>query len=702
MPLMKLQFRPGINQETTRYMNEGGWYDCDKIRFRYGVAEKIGGWTRYSATTFEGVCRKMHNWVALDGSNYLALGTHLKLYIEEGTAYNDVTPERKTSTLTANSFATTTGSAVVTITDNGHGAITNDYVTITNATGFNNIPADDLNKEHIITRVDGNTFTITVATNANADGTGGGTPTLTYQINTGLDTITGGTGWGASTWDGETADDATTTLNGAITNSATTITLTDASGFPSSGQVRIGTELINYTGKSSNDLTGCTRGVESGAGGVDPTASAHADGATVVATTNMVGWGEAATISVTSGTEARLWSFDNFGEDLIANVRDGNIYYWDKSNGLNNRAVALSTLSGASGTPTVARQIIVSDRDRHVIAFACDPISDVGVQDPLLIRFSDQENAANWTPTATNTAGDLIIGSGSKFVAAIETKREILVFTDASLHSLKFIGAPFTFGITQISSGISIIGPNAAVAVNDAVFWMGENQFYIYDGRTTQIPCSVRAKVFEDLNLDQRELVTAALNSQYNEVWWFYPSLNSTEVDKYVVYNYEEKVWYFGTLARTAWVDAETRSYPVAAAPDNNLYNHENGNDDGSNNPATAITSFIESSPLSLEAGDKYMLTNKVLPDVTFTGSTGTDPQVTFEMRAYNNPGENYGEALTSDVARSATSPVEQYTDELYMRLRGRSFSLRLSSSDLGTQWRLGVPRVEVRPDGKR
>ena len=696
MPLMKLQFRPGINQETTRYMNEGGWYDCDKVRFRYGVAEKIGGWTRYSNETFEGVCRKLHNWVALDGSNYLAVGTHLKLYVEEGTNYNDITPERKTSTLTAGSFSATNGSAVVTITDNGHDAITNDYVTISSATTFAGIPAADLNKEHQLTRVDGNTIEITVDTAATSTATGGGTPTLKYQINTGLDTITGGTGWGASTWDGETADDETTTLNGAITNSATTITLTDASGFPSSGQVRIGTELINYTGKSSNDLTGCTRGVES------TTAAAHSDGATVVATTNMVGWGESATISVTSGTEARLWSFDNFGEDLIANVRDGDIYYWDKSDGLSTRAKKLSTLSGASGAPTVARQVLVSDRDRHVIAFACDPTDDVGTQDPLLIRFSDQENAVDWTPTATNTAGDLIIGSGSKFITAIETKREILVYTDSSVHSLKFIGAPFVFGISQISTGISIIGPNSAIAVNDAVFWMGENQFYIYDGRTTQIPCSVRAKVFEDLNLDQRELVTAALNSQYNEVWWFYPSLNSTEVDKYVVYNYEEKVWYFGTLARTAWVDAETRSYPVAAAPDNNLYNHENGNDDGSNNPATGITAFIESSPVSLESGDKYMLTNKVLPDITFTGSTGTDPEVTFEMRAYNNPGENYGEALTKDVLRTATSPVEQYTDELYMRLRGRSFSLRLSSSDLGTQWRLGVPRVDIRPDGKR
>lgn len=696
MPLMKLQFRPGINQETTRYMNEGGWYDCDKVRFRYGVAEKIGGWTRYSATTFEGVCRKMHNWVALDGSNYLALGTHLKLYIEEGTGYNDVTPERKTSNLT-DKFAVTNGSNVVTVTDNGHGAITNDYIIVSGTSAIGGIPASDLDKEHQITRIDGNTYEFTVDTAATSDvAAGGGSATIKYQINTGLDTVTGGTGWGASTWDGEAASDETTTLNGALTDSATTITLTDASGFPSSGQVRIGTELINYTGKSSNDLTGCTRGVES------TTAAAHSDGATVVATTDMVGWGEAATISVTSGTEARLWSFDNFGEDLIANVRDGDIYYWDKSDGLNTRAVKLSDRSGADGAPTVARQVLVSDRDRHVIAFACDPTDDVGAQDPLLIRFSDQENAVDWTPTATNTAGDLIIGSGSKFVSAVETKREILVYTDASLHSLKFIGAPFTFGITQISSGISIIGPNAAVAVNDAVFWMGENQFYVYDGRTTQIPCSVRAKVFEDLNLDQRELVTAALNSQYNEVWWFYPSLNSTEVDKYVVYNYEEKVWYFGTLARTAWVDAETRSYPVAAAPDNNLYNHENGNDDGSNNPATAITSFIESSPVSLDAGDSYMLTNKVLPDITFTGSTGTDPEVTFEMRAYNNPGENYGEALTKDVLRTATSPVEQYTDELYMRLRGRSFSLRLSSSELGTQWRLGVPRVDVRPDGKR
>ena len=316
--------------------------------------------------------------------------------------------------MSSGSFSATSGSAVVTITDNGHGAITNDYVTISSATTFAGIPAADLNKEHIITRVDGNTFTITVATAATSTATGGGTPTLKYQINTGLDTITGGTGWGASTWDGETADDATTTLNGAITNSATTITLTSATNFPSSGQVRIGTELINYTGKSSNDLTGCTRGVES------TTAAAHSNGATVVATTNMVGWGEAATISVTSGTEARLWSFDNFGEDLIANVRDGNIYYWDKSNGLNNRAVALSTLSGASGTPTVARQVIVSDRDRHVIAFACDPTSAVGTQDPLLIRFSDQENAADWTPTATNTAGDLIIGSGSKFVLRLK------------------------------------------------------------------------------------------------------------------------------------------------------------------------------------------------------------------------------------------------------------------------------------------
>ena len=696
MPLMKLQFRPGINQETTRYMNEGGWFDCDKVRFRYGVAEKIGGWTRYSANTFEGICRKMHNWIALDSSNYLALGTHLKLYVEAGTNYFDITPNRKTSTLSAGSFSATSGSAVITITDNAHGAITNDYVVITNATTFAGVPAADLNKEHIITRVDGNTFTITVSTTATSTATGGGTPTLTYQINTGLATITGGTGWGASTWDGETPDDVTSSLNGGINDSATTITLASAASFPASGQIRIGTELINYAGKSGNDLTTCTRGVES------TTAAAHSTGASVAATTVMTAWGEAATISVTSGTEARIWSFDNFGEDLIANVRDGNLYYWDKGNGLSQRAVPLSTLSGASGTPTIARQVIVSDRDRHVIAFACDPTTAVGSQDPLLIRFSDKENAINWTQSATNTAGDLIIGSGSKFVTAIETKREILVYTDASLHTLKFIGAPFTFGISQISTGISIIGPNAAVAVNDGVFWMGENQFYVYDGRTTQIPCSVRAKIFDDLNLDQRELVTAALNSQYNEVWWFYPSINSTENDKYVVYNYEEKVWYFGTLGRTAWVDAETRSYPVAAAPDNNLYNHENGNDDGSNNPATAISSFIESSPMSLEAGDKYMLTNKVLPDVTFAGSTSTSPELTFEMRAYNNPGETFGEALTSDVVRSATSPVEQYTDELYMRLRGRSFSLRLSSSELGTQWRVGVPRVELRPDGKR
>ena len=345
---------------------------------------------------------------------------------------------------------------------------------------------------------------------------------------------------------------------------------------------------------------------------------------------------------------------------------------------------------------------MVSDRSRHCIAFACNAQGG-SAQDPLLIRFSKAENAVDWNIlTAGTDAGDLIIGSGSKFVTAIETKREILVWTDVSLHSMQFIGAPNTFGLIQIASGLSIVGPNAVVAVNDQVFWMGENQFYLYDGRTQQIPCTVRDYVFDDINNDQRELVTAGLNSAYYEVFWFYPSKNSTEVDKYVVFNYSEQVWYFGTLARTAWIDAEIRAYPVAAAPDRYLYNHELGNDDGSTSPATAIQAFIESSPLSIESGDQFQLIRRVIPDVTFDGSEQATPTVTFTLQGYDKPGQGGQDSVNGTVTKEVSDTVEKYTGELFLRLRGRSFSVKIENTGTGTQWRLGIPRVDVRPDGRR
>ncbi len=863
MPLQKLQFRPGINRETTRYMNEGGWYNCDKIRFRFGVPEKINGWQRYSDTQFLGICRKLHNWIALDQSNYVALGTHLKLYIEEGTQYYDITPFRAAeATLSSNAFKTgASGSKEITVTHVSHGAVTNDFVIISGAATFDGITADQLNTEHQVTVVDGNTYTFTVASDTASSGNtagGGSSIKARFQINTGLDTIVSGTGWGAGQWGGTTAADPATTLNGAINlgtdgtasgiattldgalttsngtgGSGTSITLTDASGFPTAGSIVVDDkEIITYTGKSSNNLTGITRGTggttavahaddvavkasvvgtlngalladTNGTGGsgtsitlTDATAfpssgsitvgseiitytgksgnnlttitraanstssAAHSDGASVrgssivltdatsfpssgsvvvneievIAYTGktsntltgitraqdgtlavshatgvavrgaavITGWGDAASLAATSGTEARIWSLDNFGEDLLSCVRDGELFYWDKTDGLSTRSVKLVDRLNASHVPLMARQIMVSDRSRHCIAFATNAQTETA-QDPLLIRFSKAENAVNWDITATGTdAGDLLIGSGSQFITALETKREILVWTDVSLHSMQFIGAPNTFGLVQIASGLSIIGPNAVTAVNDQVFWMGENQFYVYDGRTQQIPCTVRDYVFDDINQDQRELITAGLNSGYYEVFWFYPSKNSTEVDKYVVFNYSEQVWYFGTLARTAWIDAEIRPYPIAASPDRYLYNHELGNDDGSTSPATAIQGFIESSPLSIEGGDQFQLIRRVIPDITFDGSEQATPTVKFTLQGYDKPGQAGQGSVNGTVTKEASETVEKYTDELFLRLRGRAFSVKVENTGTGTQWRLGIPRVDLRPDGRR
>ena len=714
MPLQKLQFRPGINRETTRYMNEGGWYNCDKIRFRFGVPEKINGWQRYSDTQFLGICRRLHNWIALDQSNYVAIGTHLKLYIEEGTQYYDITPFRAAAaSLSTDALKTgASGSKEITVTHVSHGAVTNDFVTIAGAATFDGITDTQLNTEHQVTVVDGNTYTFTVASDTASSGNtagGGSSITARFQINTGLDTIVSGTGWGAGQWGGTTAADPATTLNGALNadtagtgGSGTSVVLTDASSFPSSGSIVVNeTEVIAYTGKTSNTLTGITRG-QDGSTATAGTGVAHADGAAVRGAAAITGWGDAASLAATSGSEARIWSLDNFGEDLLSCVRDGELFYWDKTNGLSTRSEKLTARSGADQVPTIARQIMVSDRSRHCIAFACNAQGQTA-QDPLLIRFSKAENAVDWNILTSGTdAGDLLIGSGSQFVTAIETKLEILVWTDVSLHSMKFIGAPNTFGLIQLASGLSIIGPNAVTAVNDQVFWMGENQFYVYDGRTQQIPCTVRDYVFDDINLDQRELITAGLNSGYYEVFWFYPSKDSTEVDKYVVFNYSEQVWYFGTLARTAWIDAEIRSYPIAASPDRYLYNHELGNDDGSTSPATAIQGFIESSPLSIEGGDQFQLIRRVIPDITFDGSEQATPTVKFTLQGYDRPGQAGQGSVNGTVTKEASETVEKYTDELFLRLRGRAFSVKVENTGTGTQWRLGIPRVDLRPDGRR
>ena len=639
MPLTKLQFQPGINRESTSYSNEGGWFDGDKIRFRAGFPEKIGGWTKVSVKSFLGTCRALHPWNALDLSNYIGVGTHLKYYIEEGQGFYDITPIRATTSAGDVTFSATNGSSTITVADTAHGAVVGDFVTFSGAASLGgNITANVLNQEYRITEiVSANGYKISARTagtsvsditvdgqysptlvNANSSDTGNGGSSVVgaYQINVGLDTSVFGTGWGAGTWSRQ-------------------------------------------------------------------------------------GWGDAAVIDPVKDT-LRIWEHDNFGEDLVLNVHNGNIFYWDKTNGLGTRAVALNTLAGASGTPTIATKVIVSDVDRHVIAFGCDPLTNIGVQDPLLIRFSDQENAADWTPTTTNTAGDLRLGSGSKIVTAVETRQQILVFTDVSLHAMQYVGPPFTFGINMISENITIRSPIAVAAVEDTVYWMGKNEFYVYNGGVQTLPCSVRDYVFSDFNTQQAEKAFASVNSSFSEIWWFYPSSSSDNNDRYVVYNYLQNIWYYGTLTRTAWVDRGVEENPIAASRDGYLYNHEIGFDDGSTSPVTAISAYIESSQFDLGDGEQFSFVKRLIPDLTFRSSTASTPTANFTLKARNFPGGVYLQTDAKSVEKTASVPVEQFTQDAHVRLRGRSMAIRVDSSITGTGWRLGSPRIDVRSDGRR
>ncbi len=636
MPLTKLQFRPGINKEATSYSNEGGWNDCDKVRFKQGFPEKIGGWTKFGSNSFLGTCRALHPWQTLALEKFVGLGTSSKYYIEEGEAYYDITPLRVTTSAGDVTFSASNGSSTITVTDSSHGAVEGDFVTFSGAATLGgNITANVLNQEYEINSItDSNTYTILarevatlgsvtvdgsytptqVTANSSDTGNGGSSVVGAYQISKGLDTGVSGNGWGAGTW-----------------------------------------------GRST--------------------------------------WGSAATIGTTS--ILRLWSHDNFGEDLLINVRNSAIYYWDKTNGLTTRAVELSTLAGSTSAPLIATQVIVSDRDRHIIAFGCDTEASPGTQDPLVIRFSSQESLTEWGSLVTNTAGELRLGSGSEIICAVETRQQILVFTDVSIYTMQFIGPPFTFGINLISENISIRSYNSAVAIEDTVFWMGLNDFYVYGGSVNKIPCTVKDHVFNDLNKEQASKVFAAANAGFSEVWWFYPSASSSEIDKYVVFNYEQKIWYIGSLNRTAWMDRGVSEFPVAASTDGYLYNHETGDDDGSTNPVSAISAHIESSQIDIGDGNQFSFITRIIPDLTFR-SSADGSSATLTLKTRNAPGGNYLQTESTTVTKSATVPVEQFTEDARVRLRGRSFALRVESTTTGIGWRLGSPRVDIRPDGRR
>ncbi len=413
-------------------------------------------------------------------------------------------------------------------------------------------------------------------------------------------------------------------------------------------------------------------------------------------------WGSGTSLAAAGTSKLRLWNHDNFGEDLLMNIRDEGIYYWDKSTGTNTRAVALSSLSGSNKAPTIAKKVIVSNTDRHVIAFGCDGENSIGTQDPLLIRFSDQESLTEWETSQSTTAGELRIGSGSEIVTAIETKQEILIFTDISLHTMQYLGPPFTFGINTLSEYITIASPLAATAVEDRVFWMGANEFYVYSGDINRIPCTVRDYVFTDINELQTEKIFCASNTAFSEIWWFYPSSTSSDCDRYVVYNYEQQIWYYGTLNRTYWIDRGVEDYPLVASTDHTLYQHEYGFDDGSTIPYTGITSYIESSQLDLGDGNNFVFIKKMIPDISFRNSTAGTPTANLTLKVRNTPGENYSNSSSNNVEKTSSTPIEQFTDQINLRLRGRSFALKVESTGTEVAWRLGSPRIDLRQDGRR
>ena len=703
MPLTKLQFKPGIVSDITSYSNEGGYVDGNKIRFRLGFPEKIGGWVKANENTYQGTARSIHNWSALDGSNFLGLGTTFKYYIEEGGTFNDITPDRATTT-NGITFSATNGSAIITATDSAHGAVEGDFVTISGAASLGGtITAAVLNKEHQIATVpNGNTYTIVASATANGSdsGTGGSGVDGVYQINSGLNTTVGGTGWGAGLFSGITTSALQTQLNEALDDSETAVDVDDETGMTTANDVILVDEELMLVANTGDDNTMTVTRGHSGT-----TAVVHDDNTLVrlavgnaSGDSDFSGWGDASAGGVTTTGELRVWSEDNFGEDLLIAPRDGAVYYWEKSEGLSTRGLEIGTLSGASDTPIIAKQILVSDQDRHVIAFGTNSLGTT-VQDPLSIRFSSQESLLDWTPTATNTAGDLRLGGGSEFIQAVETKQAILVFTDKTLHAMKFIGPPFTFGLQELSKNITIMSPKSAVAVDDVVYWMGQDIFYVYaGGQTQQLPCTVKDKVFLDMNKEQSEKVYAGVNSQFGEIIWFYPSADSSDNSNYVIFNYNDKTWYYGTLARDVWLDKGLRPNPIAA-DGGYLYNQETGfDDDGS-----AMESFIESAPIDMGDGDKFSFIRRVIPDITFTGSTAlSSPNATFTIKARNFPGASFDDTGSGTTSRTSTSPIEKFTEKLDVRVRGRSFALRVESEALGCKWKLGSPRVDIREDGRR
>lgn len=625
MPLKKILFKPGVNRENTRYTNEGGWYDCDKIRFRQGTPEKIGGWQQVSNNQFLGICRALWAWATLSNVNYIGLGTNLKYYIAlaNGGVYNDVTPIRKTVNPmlgpnppgTGDPFAGD-GTTMVVVTDVAHGCVTGDFVTFSGATGTY---ASTFNAEFQVTVLTVDTYAITTGVAIAAGSYGGAAVVATYQINVGEETQTVLSGWGGGGW-------------------------------------------------------------------------------------GLGGWG----VGTTSLNQIRIWNHYNFGEDLIYGPMDGPMYYWDASTGTGVRGVALTSLSGASDVPIIQHLFLVSDASRIILAFGCNDYGSA-VQDPMLIRWSDQENAANWTPAATNQAGSIRLSHGSAIQAVAQVRQEILVWTDTALYSLQYLTNDPWWTPQILADNVSIVSDRAWATASGITCWMGNEKFYMYDGRVQTLVCDLRQYVFANFNFNQSQQVFASTNEQFNEFWWFYCSANSTVVDRYVVYNYAEKAWYYGNLGRTAWMDSSVASdVPLATDYNRRLLSHEIGVDDNSTTTTLPIEAYITSSQFDIEDGHNFGFIWRILPDVNFTGSTTNNPAMTLTLLPLQNSGSGYnnpasqGGTNTGAVVRSASIPVDQFTGQVNTRVRGRQMSIEARSTAIGTQWQLGATRIDIRPDGRK
>jgi hypothetical protein len=696
MPLAKILFKPGINKENTRYTTEGGWYDGDKVRFRQGTPEKIGGWQRISANTFLGICRSLWNWVTLGGLNLVGVGTNLKFYIERGGSYNDITPIRATETLT-NPFTATDGSAVITVADTAHGCVSGDFVTYSGATGLGgSISALILNTEHQVTVVNANTYTITVGVNANATDVsgspGGGTVTAVYQINVGPATAVPVVGWGAGTWGAGTWGTGGTSLTNlrvwSQRNYGEDLVFGPRGGglfyWDATGGVTSRGVLLRSLGGT------CTITIASPA--VVTSTVLYTEGAAVVFSTT-----GALPTGITAGTT--YFAFNNTGLTFQLIDTAGNI---------------VNTSGTQSGVQTITPQdcplvqnfIMVSDTSRFIFAMGTNDYGSATL-DPMLIRWSNQDDPFNWTPDAVNQAGSIRLSDGSEIITAIQTRQEIVVFTDSALYSLQYLGPPNVWQTQLLGANTSIQSTNCVALASGIVYWMGVDKFYLYDGRVQTLNCDVRRYVFSDFNQAQAAQVFTGTNEGFNEVWWFYCSTNSTAVNRYVVYNYLEKIWYYGTMARSAWLDSGLRDFPLAATYSQNLVNHEQGINDNEGAETAPIAANISSSEFDIQDGHNFGFVWRVLPDLTFETSTNSPtaqaPAVTMTLFGLSNSGSGVTSSAGAPVAASASYVItEEFTGQIYTRMRGRQLIFKIESNQINTTWQIGAPRVDIRPDGRR